>query len=173
MRSYRSFSAFGFGTLLCLTPLALAQAPEHELKAAFVFNFVQFTEWPSGSLPNDRLTLCVSPGSPFAHALRELEGKRAHNRPLFVAALDEARPGDCQVVIATPGDRPQLAALKRLIGSGPVLSITDTSDLARENMLIHLQIDNGRMVFDIDNSKAQANGLVLSSRILRLARSVR
>lgn len=173
MRAFRKFCAFGFGTLLCLTPLALAQAPEHELKAAFVFNFVQFTEWPNGSLPADRLTLCVSPGSPFARALQELEGKRAHNRPLVVVALGEAHPGDCQVVIATPVDRPQLATLKRLIGTGPVLAITDASELARENMLIHLQIDNGRMVFDIDNTKAQSSGLILSSRILRLARSVR
>ena len=167
MRAFRKFCALGFGTLLCLTPLALAQAPEHELKAAFVFNFVQFTDWPNGSLPADRLTLCVSPGSPFVRALQELEGKRA------VVARGEARPGDCQVVIATPVDRPQLATLKRLIGTGPVLSITDASELARENMLIHLQIDNGRMVFDIDNTKAQSSGLILSSRILRLARSVR
>ena len=173
MRALRRLCSACFGTLLVLAPGVQAQAPEHELKAAFVFNFVQFTQWPEGALSGSTLTLCVSPGTALQRALQTLDGKRVHERTLLVVPANAAAPGECQVVVSTAGDRQRLGTFKRLIGNGPVLSITDDSEQAHEGMLIALQVDAGRIVFSIDNTRASEAGLVLSSRLLRLARSVR
>ena len=62
--------------------------------------------------------------------------------------------------------------VRRIAGGGAVLSITDDPEILREGLLIGMALDGKRITFTIDNSRAAAAGLVLSSRLLRLARSV-
>ena len=173
MCAFRRLFAVWFSALMGLTAVAQAQAPEHELKAAFVFNFIQFTQWPEAALPAEHLTLCASPGSAFTRALQTLKGKAVHNRTVRIVPLAEARSGECEIIVITQADRSLLPTVKRLTGSTPVLTITDDTDLAREGILITLQLEAGRVTFSIDNTRANDSGLTLSSRLLRLARSVR
>lgn len=49
--------------LLLATPSAFAQAPEHDLKAAFIYNFIQFTQWPEAAMKGGTINLCSSSGT--------------------------------------------------------------------------------------------------------------
>lgn len=158
--------------LVLAVPQAFAQAPEHDLKAAFIYNFVQFTQWPEAALKGGTINLCSSTGTLLNMALQGVAGKTAHGRAIAIVPLAGAAPGDCHVVVATEEDRSRLALVRRIARSGPVLSVTDDPELLREGVLIGMELDGRHVTFVIDNSRASAAGLVLSSRLLRLAKSV-
>ena len=75
-------------------------------------------------------------------------------------------------MVVTEDDRGRAAMVRRIAGAGAVLSITDDPEILREGLLIGMALDGKRITFTIDNSRATTAGLVLSSRLLRLARSV-
>lgn len=151
---------------------AWAQAPEHDLKAAFIYNFVQFTSWPETALKGSTINLCVSQGTRLYMALQAIAGKPAHNRAILLRPLAEAQAGDCHVLVASADDRERTSLLRRLAERQPVLTITDDPELIRDGMMIGMALDNGRIAFIIDNTRAAQHGLAISSRLLRLARSV-
>ncbi|MFC5299783.1 YfiR family protein [Azospira restricta] len=169
-----------FRRLLCASAAVFAaaagaqaqQVPEHDLKAAFIYNFVQFTQWPKDTLKGPSLTVCASQGSALYMALQAVSGKVVNERRIVLLPLADANAGDCQVVVATEGDRPRVAAIRRASEGGAVLTVTDDADLIREGMMIGMAVDAGRMSFIVDNTRAGRAGLVISSRLLRLAKSV-
>lgn len=149
-----------------------AAAPEHELKAAFIYHFIQFTQWPKDVFPEHGLVVCASRDGALFPALQALAGKQAGGRPIILVALAEARPEICQAVVVTGADRPQFEQMQRQIGSAPVLTITDDAELLRQGTMIGMRVDAGKMSFVVDNTQASRVGLNISSRLLRLARRV-
>jgi hypothetical protein len=160
-----------FFTLLLLTQVwmpAYAQVSESELKAAVIYNFVQFTQWPDKS-GSSVITLCMSPESGLYAALQKVAARPAQGREVAVVPIVNAGSGDCQAVFMTYEDKRRLPQFQRLL-TGPVLSITD--DPAAGDMMIVMSVERNRIVFSVNNAKAVSTGLSISSRLLRLARSV-
>ena len=161
--------------LLGLTPLAHAQrqAPEPELKAAILVNMLLFVDWPTpaGRSP-DRLTVCYLAASPVATALAQLGGKLLKGQPLQVVRADVTALGDCQVLYLSPTDA---AGLPRTVSSQPasgILLVGDSPGYLQHGVMLNLEIDGGRVVFDIDLRSTRQAGLTVSSKVLRLARHV-
>lgn len=151
---------------------AFAQASEHELKAAFIYNFVKFAQWPDSAMRGGTINICASPGTLLYSALQGLGGKAAHGKALAVLPLPSSAAGECHVVVATGTDREHRPLLRRL-SAGPVLAVTDDPEMMQDGMMIGMVVESGRIHFTIDNTRATEAGLVVSSRLLRLARSVR
>lgn len=152
---------------------AQTTAPEHDLKAAFIYNFIQFTQWPAAALTGGTLNLCVSPGTILHMALQPIAGKAVHGQIIALMPLQADQLKSCHVVVAEQLDRPRAQQLRKNMESLPILSITDDPELMREGFIIGMGVDNGKVTFSIDNSRATDARLALSSRLLRLARSVR
>ncbi len=161
--------------LLALTPLAHAQrqAPEPELKAAILVNMLLFVDWPPpGGRSPDRLTVCYLAASPVATALAQLGGKLLKGRPLQVVRADAATLGECQVLYLSPTDA---TGLPRPASSQPasgMLLVGDSPGYLQRGVMLNLEIEGGRVVFDIDLRSARLAGLTVSSKVLRLARHV-
>lgn len=151
---------------------AQRQAPEPELKAAILVNMLLFVDWPTpvGRAP-ERLTMCYLAASPVATALAQLGGKMLKGQPLQVVRADAAALGDCQVLYLSPTD----AGLPRTASSLPASGMLLVGDLPgdqQRGVMLNLEIDGGRVVFDIDLRAARQAGLAVSSKVLRLARHV-
>lgn len=161
--------------LLALTPLAHAQrqAPEPELKAAILVNMLLFVDWPTpqGRSP-DRLTVCYLAVSPVATALAQLGGKLLKGQPLQVVRADAATLGDCQVLYLSPTDATGLPRLASSLPASGMLLVGDSPGYLQRGVMLNLEIDSGRVVFDIDLRSARQAGLTVSSKVLRLARHV-
>lgn len=148
--------------------------PEHDLKAAFVYNFIQFTQWPvAGSVDGGTLNVCAGRASPLFTALQGIAGKLANGRPIALYAIAEVRPELCHVLVVGETERAAAPLLLRQLGNSPVLTVTDDAELAQQGTMIGMSVEGGRIAFSIDNVRAQRAGLAVSSRLLRLARSVR
>lgn len=159
--------------LLCLPCRALA-LDEGPLKAAVIFNLLLFVEWPGESdLPaGTPLLLCADRSAPLWPHLSALKDRPVRQRRLDLRETgtpDDQRACHAWVLEAT-GSRPAAA---RVAGAGPALVIGDGARADEPGVVIALRQANSRLQFDIDMAQARQQRLVLSSKMLRLARVVR
>jgi hypothetical protein len=167
---------------LCALAVACVQAhlvgdtaDEYRLKAAFVYRFPQFVEWPSAAFEDSRtLDLCVLRPNPFASDLEQLvAGESLNGRPLRVrvVASTEAVSG-CHVLFAGAGSETSAAALDALAGR-PVLTVGETDRFLNDGGIIVLKIVNRRVRFEINTANAEKAGLRIDAQLLNLASAVR
>ena len=144
---------------------------EYELKAAFVYNFASFTDWPPKAAPG--MSVCVIGQDPFGRALDALEGKAVKGQSLTVrriGSIAEARA--CRVLFISASEANNLPRLLAAVKDLPVLTVADMEDAAHQGVMIGLTIDKQRITFEINASAVQNANIVLSSRLLSLARNV-
>ncbi|TKB25517.1 YfiR family protein [Desulfopila sp. IMCC35006] len=160
--------------LLSLSVSAVAQPrDEYAVKAAFVFNFAILTEWPAIPIPGPKtdLLLCVVGGGDLPKAFESIEGKKIGERTLHVVAVDKGVTlPDCQIVfyreeVSTEDLVRTLYAVK----GKAVLTIGDKSNVTKLGGAIHFFTDNGKLRFAINPGVISAQGLKLSSRLLKIA----
>lgn len=149
------------GLLACA--MATAQVLDVELKAAYIYNFVQFTVWPDSARAKEPFIVCASPDSALWSSLQAFNGKVVNNRLWSaVDAGNRLKHGDCDVLVLPRSAEPPAPKYGMLVvrdGSG------------RRAAAITL-IDGGEQIrFDVDTEEAHRNGLRFSSKLLRLARN--
>ena len=155
----------------CCVGLAVADEVairrEDQFKAAYLFNFVQFVDWPVTVAP-DVLTVCFSGGAGvYAVLAAGIEDKHVGNRRLAVRRTS-AGVDSCNVLYldaATVATAPSTAGL-------PILTVSDSEAFARNGGMIELFMDGNRLRFRINVGNAQKAGLRISSDLLRLAAAV-
>jgi ABC-type amino acid transport substrate-binding protein len=163
-------------TLVCLlaafAPAHAQPVPEHELKAAFVYNFAVFTEWPQEALAASApIVLCTGSASPLSPALQSLNDKVVNGHKLAVRPA-AAGLRACHVLVLGSGDRERWAQIKRDLAGSHVLTVSDDTTISQDGAMISLSMVNQRVGFDVDIKAAKSARLQLSSKLLRLARSV-
>lgn len=149
---------------------ASAPSKETELKVAFLYNFALYTQWPL--VPAQGLVLCVLGHDDLGTALDAIANRQINNKPILVHRLDApADLSDCHLVYLPGVPDAKSVNTTRGLHDKPVLSVTDAA--TEEWAMIRLGHNGNRLVFDVNNTSARAAGLVLSSKLLRLARKVR
>lgn len=164
----------------CLPGLASA-ADEAALKAAIVYNLLQFVQWPAEleTLPaGSMMGLCADRQGPLWQQLQTLQGRvlrqwRVDVREAPNSSTDLSR--QCQVWVLEPrrSGAAQGGAVARAASGKPVLTVGDGERAEEEGVVVGLTQANGRIVFDVDLVFARANQLHISAKVLRLARGVR
>jgi hypothetical protein len=162
-------------TLLVTTAYASAQAvTQPALKAAFLFNFAKFVEWPADVPSAGPLTVCVLNDLAVEDSLDQLiNGVPVTGRR--VAILRGVRQRSlraCNVLYVGSPEPWRTAALDDVKGA-PTLTVGDGDDFARGGGMIGLFVDDGRMRFAVNPDAVQRAGLRLSSRLLSLATIVK
>lgn len=175
------FCALGLGALLTLagTTLTWAQASpsvEYQVKAVFLYNFLQFVEWPPDAFQNETapINLCVFLHDPFGGALDEIiRGKTIENRRLVARRVSEVRDlRGCQLVFAGDTDNKRLPdILKELTGTSALL-VGDSEQFAERGGGIQFYAEDNKVRFSINVDAVQRARLMVSSKLLALARIV-
>jgi hypothetical protein len=142
------------------------------LRAAFLYNFAKFTEWPPDSLPAGPLTLCVLDDSAVEGALSELVGNSTINgRTVTISRnANGARLRACHLLYLGEANSGRAAAILEELLGAPVLTVSNGDDFIRLGGIVGLFVEDGRMRFAINPDAAQRAGVRLSSRLLQLAR---
>jgi len=163
---------------LLVPPLAAEEAPsESQVKAAFLFNFVKFIEWPADSFRENggRMRLCVLGDGPLRPELERVAGGKTVNGHLLevarVSAGDDLAHCRMLFVTATPGGalRKGLADLR----NAPVLTVGESAEFTRQGGMIRFLMLDNRVRFEINVAAAEQAGLKISSKLLALAQNLR
>jgi hypothetical protein len=165
-----------------LVPLAgLASQRAHaveraSLEAAIVYNLLQFVEWPGEAAQpaGAPVLVCLDAASPLLAELQSLEGRPVRRMKFAVRGVGAGdAPKACNALyVDAEGQRKGLLARKGALATGPVLVIGGIDAAQDDGLTVRLAESSGRIVFDIDMKSAREAGLVVSSRLLRLARKV-
>jgi hypothetical protein len=151
------------------------------IRAAFVLNFLKFTEWPAGALGKDdaEMVLDVVGEDPFAPVLREaLDGKTVQGRTLRVhahrdAAGQQQAPQPCQALFVTAAAAPAWADLRAALADRPVLSIAELPGFCADGGMLNLFEQAGHIKFEANPEAARAAGVQLRAELLKLATIVK
>ena len=150
---------------------------EYQLKAAFVFNFAKFVEWPPETFsgPRDPIVICILGANPFGDALRQaVNGKAVEDRKPVVRQISEVRQaGGCQILFISSSERKRLRAVLAEIKSSGILTVGDTGNFAAEGGVINLKLEDGRIRLQVNVEAADRQGLRISSKLLSLAQIVK
>jgi hypothetical protein len=177
-RRWRHIAAIALVSLCAVTgatPSAAAlEASEAAIKAAFLYKFGFFIEWPESAFAasDSPINLCVVGADPFGTVLDEtVKGKKIGNRPISLHRAGALSPDlQCHIVYLSEGAASQsLPALRK----SDVLTVTDVSGGADHVGIINFVIKDKRVRFDIDDAAAASVGLTISSRLLSLALQVK
>jgi hypothetical protein len=172
-------ASLGLGICLCAPMVGRGAEPErlageYQVKAAYLFNFAKFVEWPVGAFatPDAPLVIGIYGPDPFGAALEALvRDKRVAGRPLVIrrsGSITDLRTSHLVFVSATAKDALP-AVLARLSGA-TVLTVGEDERFIESGGVVRFELVDGRVGFTIDVGAASRARLTISSQLLRLAR---
>ncbi len=160
------------GLLLWATTASAQSLDERAVKAAYVYNFIRFTEWPIAL--EQPFYLCILGRTSLDNALSQLEGQPVRHgitvRVVHVAAGDDL--SFCHSLYFDESQRRQIDVLLRHLNSAPILTITDAQGLADRGAMIEMGTQRNRIAFEVNLWAAQQAEMHISARLLKLARHV-
>jgi hypothetical protein len=161
--------------LLAVLPLvaqAEASVPEDEIKAAFLFHFAKFVEWPGNTDP--ALVMGVLGRDGFVAPLEQtVRNKTVNGKPLVIKRLTAPQESrGCHVVFIGGNDKNRVKQLVDALPPDGVLTVGEADQFAERGGMIGFVREVNRIRFEINVEAASRAGLHISSRLLQLARVV-
>ena len=151
-------------------------APEYVVKAAFLYNFAKFVEWPADAFagPASPIVFIVFGEDPFGDALKSLKGKTANGRPIVVRyAANLGELERCHLLFVSASSIALLPKILQATNGWNVLTVGDVDGFARDGGTINLVNEERRIGIEINMEAAQRTRLQISSKLLGLAKIVR
>jgi len=149
---------------------------EYQVKAAFLFHFAQFVDWPPGAFKgNDSpITYCTVGEDPFQGALdASLNGKKIGERAFRVLHFKQTQEiKECQVVFFGLAEKKSIAAELAGLGGAPVLTVGESEHFAQGGGIIGFFLEDNKVRFEINLEAAEHAKLKISARLLALAKTV-
>jgi hypothetical protein len=161
-------------TVLCWADYAVGQEAvyrDDEVKAAFLYHFATFVQWPETSQTGEVFSVAVLGADDIVAELeRFLPGREIQGRPIKVRRLRSlAQLGDAAVLFIGATQNSQLPHLIRKVQDRPMLVVTEAPGALKAGSTINFRIVDDRVRFEISLIAAERAGLVLSSRLLSAA----
>ena len=153
-----------------------APVSEYEVKAAFLYNFVRFVEWPRQAFADSStpVRICVLGGNLLGPALDRIErGKSIAGRSIISTQLRSPTEAfACHVLFVSRSDSETLKQILQRTRGLPVLTVGENDDFIALGGIINFVLDQDRVRFEINLSAAERHHLKLSSKLLAVARVV-
>lgn len=187
MSDYRRIPAFSRLLALCLL-LLLAflcagevrsaderKPTEYEVKAAYIYNFAKFVEWPSIRARDGEaaISICLVGKDPFGPVLDAIEGKAVGNRKIRIRRNLPLRDlKGCDSLFISNSEEGHLGRLLEEVQGLPVLTIGDTNSFAERGVIVNFYREDNRVRFEINPKAAARAKLKISANLLRIAKIV-
>ena len=173
---YRALARLAAAALSAAAMMGTALAQQdlydaNQVKAAFLYHFGTYVQWPAGAPADDAITIAVLGDDEVAAQLAQfLPGRRIQERPVEVrtlARIDEL--GDAEVLFHGREQNPRLTQVIAAVAGRPTLVVTDDDNGLDRGAMVNFQLVDSRVRFEISVPRAEEAGLTLSSRLLSAA----
>jgi hypothetical protein len=151
------------------------KAGEYQVKALFLYNFLNFVDWPAGSSfsSSPAINVCIVGDDPFADALENIRNETVKGKKLairYYRPFDE--PEGCHLLFIPASEKSHAGQILRSVREANVLTVSDTVEEGRQGAIISFFIEQKKVRFAINIEAAKKAGLKISSKLLRLAKIV-
>ena len=151
---------------------ALDPTDEYRLKAAFLFNFATFTQWPKDNSAS--LLVCIYGHAPFGPHLDAIAGRKVGGRSLQVLRVNSVDSLDgCQLVFVTRAVIGNLARVLDRVDGRAVLIVADSPGAMQNGAMLNMDTNADRISFSANLAAARRQSLSLSSKLLNLATEIK
>jgi uncharacterized protein DUF4154 len=177
---FRWPTAVAMSWVLLGLPGALAQRPkpsDYDVKAAYLYNFGRFVEWPGKveASQGGSFTVCVLGQDPFGPSLdATLAGETIAGKTVVAKRISSAQEsGSCQILFLGVSEASRLNKIIAELDQKSVLTVSDMPQFVNSGGMIQFVLEGKNVRFEVNLSAAQRAGLTLSSELLKVATVVR
>jgi len=149
---------------------------EYEIKAAYLYNFINYIEWPAEALPpaGGKITIGILGENPFGEALDPINGKQIKGRTLEVRHVADAKElAQCHILFISASEKQRVAEWLGKVKNARVLTVSEVEGFAERGGIINFISERNKVRFEINHGVARQLGLTISSDLLKLARIVK
>jgi len=171
------------GALLCVVVLPAegraqdATVSEYQVKAAYLYNFAKFVEWPAASFSSVSapFQICIFGPDPFGDALQNLtRGKQVNGRSFEIldGVTAAAQAGSCHILFVSTSASRQFEAILHGLQGRSVLIVGESQGFVGQGGMINFVLEGGRVLFEVNRRAAEQAGLKISVKLLSVAKQV-
>jgi hypothetical protein len=154
-----------------------AKPTDYEVKAAYLYNFGRFVEWPVKitAAQAGAFSICVLGEDPFGPALdATLAGEKIGNQKVVARRISSPQESiDCQILFISASEANRLNKIIDSLDKTAVLTVSDIPHFSQHRGMIQLMLEGSRIRFEVNLTATQRAGLTLSSELLKVATAVR
>jgi hypothetical protein len=170
-------------TIICMVITAIhckeivAAPSEYEIKAAFLYNFANFVEWPPKAQAdaNGTIIIGILGDDPFGSTLEQIIANKTINGHRIeikrFKSLRELKP--CHILFINSSEDNRLEKILNIVEDWHVLTVSEIDGFTKNGGIINFYVENKRVRFEINTDNAKKMGLKISSKLLKLAKIVR
>lgn len=160
-------------TAVPITPAAAASDTsdvELRLKAAYIYNFARFVEWPAGTAAGP-VRIGVLGHGDLASPLEEIvRGKSVGGRAIKVTPIGTAADAECcEILLIERSESKHGKEIAQALAGKPVLTVSDDENGSKDGIMIAFQLVDESVRFQINQEAASRAGLKISSQLLKVA----
>ncbi|MCQ8105872.1 YfiR family protein [Methylomonas sp. SURF-2] len=168
--------AFGLAWLPGTWQLPVADSlSEAQVKAAYLYNFAKFVEWPAEGEPdNSDISLCLIGNNPLEGFLETLNGRNIGERRLRLVRHNYANLSlsGCHLLYIGLSEQAHFLVILNALGNAPTLTLSDIENFAEKGGGIGLVVRDNKVVFEVNLETIRKAGLHLPGQLLNIATHV-
>ena len=157
----------------CVAQAVVGPADVYQVKAASLYNFARFVEWPPEAFKDshDRISICVLGKNPFGSRLADaVDGKTVGIRTFKVSSVSTAAEARaCHILFVSGSERKPVGALLEDAKNPYLLTVGESSEFLAGGGMINLKVQDSRVRIEINREAASSAKFRISSRLLSLA----
>lgn len=156
---------------------AQSKPNEYQVKAAYLYNFGRFIEWPPSVTvaKGDPFTICVLGQDPFGPDLNTILADEAINGQSVVARRipSPQDAGSCRILFISSSEGDRLKQILAILGDASVLTVSDLPQFTQRGGMVQLVLDGKKVRFEVNLTPVERAHLAMSSQLLKVAVNLR
>jgi|WetSurMetagenome_2_1015567.scaffolds.fasta_scaffold17605_5 hypothetical protein len=153
---------------------SFSSGKEYEVKAVFLFNFINFIRWPETALsPNAAMKLCVVGDDPFEGLLEGVVlNEKNSKHPIGIQRLKYPRDdlGECHILFVSRSEQDNYSKILAFLAQKPVLTVGETEDFLSQGGMVEFYMQNQRVRLSMSLSRLRTAQLNANANLLKVAK---
>ena len=155
---------------LLFSNLAGSSTQEYDVKAVFLFHFIDFVNWPEGKSNQEDRNICIYGSDPFDSRLRVLADADLQQKTVHVLSeISLASSSKCHTLYVGQSKRKQLDEIIDYLADSPILTVSDIGGFASRRGMIGFTVKSGKVKLEVNLNSVKASGIKLSSNLIEIA----
>ena len=155
----------------------LSSLPEHEIKALYLFNFTKYVDWPENAFAdsNSCYTIGIAGSEEIFNDLDKLtNGRSVNGRKLRIQHIEKAEDArKCQIVYLGRGSEKLVGTVLEVVRHRPVLTVGEHENFLAQGGMVHFAREENKVRMEIYLDASQEAHLIISARLLPIAKIIR